>query len=682
MNSLYKIRIDDENISKQKLNNENIKENMSNNEISTDNFIKNTRINYEMKKRNKTVSFFLEDYKSIRENKEIKYDKNKIINSNNNNKLNRNNNITKNFFNYQIIKMILHFFISYIPEIKNNLNYELNWLFIFILHIIMDICISNEIIKVQRLIQLYKILYTRKLILLFINGLIIIFINIKFRIVLRRAMDYIKEKFRKILNSIEKITLFKRIKDINKIFELTGSRKLKNEDNIIEGKLEEKIKNVIIKNYIAYINYIIIVIIKFFIMINLYYRTKSNINDFNFLKNSKITLKVKGIGENAIINNNFQNISYLRKVYINKEIQPIKTYKYFFNQTDNFVELIWNDNIITTENMFKECMNITEINLSNFDTTLVISMDNMFEGCSSLTSLDLTNFKTSLLKRMIFMFSQCSSLTSLDLSNFDTSLVTRMDSMFSQCSSLTSLDLSSFNTTLVTSIDSMFYECINLEYINLYNFNENNIKHSMFENVPKNLVICIKDNSLFNSLNNALCNSSSSNEIFDHCFTIDCSPDWKAKQKKIININNKCVESCDDYNLIEYNGKCYERCPKEILYDNDGLNKKCKCELDKCLLCPQVALNKDLCTRCNTNYYTKENDPLNLGEYINCYNNPEGYYFDKNFYKECYKSCKTCNNEGNEENHNCITCHKNYPYVIKTNDKLNCYSSCKYYYYY
>ena len=332
--------------------------------------------------------------------------------------------------------------------------------------------------------------------------------------------------------------------------------------------------------------------------------------------------------------------------------------------------------------MFKECTNITEINLSNFDTTLVISMDNMFEGCSSLTSLDLTNFKTSSVKRMIFMFSQCSSLTSLDLSKFDTSSVTRMDSMFSQCSSLTSLDLSSFNTSLVTSIDSMFYECINLEYINLYNFNENNIKHSMFENVPKNLVICIKDNSLFNSLNNALCNSSSSNEIFDHCFTIDCSPDWKAKQKKIININNKCVESCDDYNLIEYNGKCYERCPKEILYDNDGLNKKCKCELDKCLLCPQVALNKDLCTRCNTNYYPKENDPLNLGEYINCYNNPEGYYFDKNFYKECYKSCKTCNTEGNEENHNCITCHKNYPYVIKTNDKLNCYSSCKYYYYY
>ena len=110
MNSLYKIRIDDENISKQKLNNENIKENMANNEISTDNFIKNTRINYEMKKGNKTVSFFLEDYKSVRENKEIKYDKNKIINSNNN-KQNRNNNLTKNFFNYQIIKMFLHFFI-------------------------------------------------------------------------------------------------------------------------------------------------------------------------------------------------------------------------------------------------------------------------------------------------------------------------------------------------------------------------------------------------------------------------------------------------------------------------------------------------------------------------------------------------------------------------------------------
>ena len=41
-----------------------------------------------------------------------------------------------------------------------------------------------------------------------------------------------------------------------------------------------------------------------------------------------------------------------------------------------------------------------------------------------------------------------------------------------------------------------------------------------------------------------------------------------------------------------------------------------------------VALDKDLCTKCNIDYYQIENDPLNLGEYFNCYKEPKGYYLD------------------------------------------------------
>jgi len=44
----------------------------------------------------------------------------------------------------------------------------------------------------------------------------------------------------------------------------------------------------------------------------------------------------------------------------------------------------------------------------------------------------------------------------------------------------------------------------------------------------------------------------------------------------------------------------------------------------------------------------KENDPLNVGEYFNCYNQPEeGYYFEKYLFKKCYHSCKKCIMEGN-----------------------------------
>ena len=108
-----------------------------------------------------------------------------------------------------------------------------------------------------------------------------------------------------------------------------------------------------------------------------------------------------------------------------------------------------------------------------------------------------------------------------------------------------------------------------------------------------------------------------------------------------------------------------------ILYDNGYITNKCKCELDQCLLCPPVALINNLCTKCNTNYYPKENDPKNLGEYINCYNGEqEGYYLDNNLYKKCYETCKKCNIGGSLINHNCIECNENFPFIITKNGSI------------
>ena len=104
--------------------------------------------------------------------------------------------------------------------------------------------------------------------------------------------------------------------------------------------------------------------------------------------------------------------------------------------------------------------------------------------------------------------------------------------------------------------------------------------------------------------------------------------------------------------------------------------------MDECLYCPNVPLNKGLCTECNINYYPKENDPLNLGKYIKCYKEPEGYYLDINLYKRCYYTCKTCNIQGNYLNHNCIKCNANYPFIIRNNNYINCNEKCSYYHYF
>ena len=48
------------------------------------------------------------------------------------------------------------------------------------------------------------------------------------------------------------------------------------------------------------------------------------------------------------------------------------------------------------------------------------------------------------------------NLTNIDVSNWDTSKVTNMEQMFGICFEITSLDLSSFDTSKVTNMKGMF----------------------------------------------------------------------------------------------------------------------------------------------------------------------------------------------------------------------------------
>ena len=73
--------------------------------------------------------------------------------------------------------------------------------------------------------------------------------------------------------------------------------------------------------------------------------------------------------------------------------------------------------------MFAFCVNLSDLDLSGFDTSKVTNMSNMFGGCANLTSLDVSGFDTSNVIQMDDMFAACESLTEVDLSNFDLSKV-------------------------------------------------------------------------------------------------------------------------------------------------------------------------------------------------------------------------------------------------------------------
>ena len=126
--------------------------------------------------------------------------------------------------------------------------------------------------------------------------------------------------------------------------------------------------------------------------------------------------------------------------------------------------------VMDMSNMFYSMSKLTTLNLSNFDTSMVMDMSNMFIGMSNLTSLNLSSFNTSHVMYMKAMFAGLSNIITLDLSNFDTSKVTNMISMFSGTSNLTTLNLSSFDTSQVTDMSYMFYNMSNLTTLNISNF--------------------------------------------------------------------------------------------------------------------------------------------------------------------------------------------------------------------
>ena len=107
-----------------------------------------------------------------------------------------------------------------------------------------------------------------------------------------------------------------------------------------------------------------------------------------------------------------------------------------------------------------------------------------------------------------------------------------MTSMLYGCSSLSSLNLSNFNFSSLTEAKNFLKNCFNLEYINLANFDDSYITtisknyDGFFENIPDNLVICVEDeNKIQNTINSQL------EKLI--CHVINCSNDWKSKQKKI-----------------------------------------------------------------------------------------------------------------------------------------------------
>ena len=169
-------------------------------------------------------------------------------------------------------------------------------------------------------------------------------------------------------------------------------------------------------------------------------------------------------------------------VLYNTKMYEVEKIYLHYKEDSNLVPII-PINATSCYDMFYGCKSLTQLNLSNFDTSQVINMSGIFSACTALTQLNLSSFDTSKVTAMGGMFNCCYKLTQLDLSSFDTSKVVYMDNMFSYCKSLTQLDLSNFDTSEVYRMDDIFYDCqkLNIIYISAkWNINSINYSDDMF----------------------------------------------------------------------------------------------------------------------------------------------------------------------------------------------------------
>ena len=194
-----------------------------------------------------------------------------------------------------------------------------------------------------------------------------------------------------------------------------------------------------------------------------------------------LKIKINDPEEICLLNKESQIYKKMNKansaLFINKKKVKLANKFTFKNKGETTIKYILKFSVEDCSNMFKDCSNITSIDLSYLNTKNVVDMSNMFKNCNELSYVNLSNLNTEKVTNMSNMFNNCNKLKFIDLPKLNTENVTDMSNMFSYCSKLKKINnISNFNTIKVTTLESMFKECKNLEKIDLTSFDTNKVK--------------------------------------------------------------------------------------------------------------------------------------------------------------------------------------------------------------
>ena len=164
------------------------------------------------------------------------------------------------------------------------------------------------------------------------------------------------------------------------------------------------------------------------------------------------------------------------------------------------------------------------------------TMFELFKNCANLVEIDLSKLDASNLKNLDSTFENCSNLKFADLNLPNRQIVQSMDNSFNGCEKLENVDLTEFEPKENVSIQNMFKNYVSLYYINMLNFHTYNFGGIFVGCI--NLLININiDINISQDINDIMVQS-------EHAVECEIGPGAKCKQ---------CMEGknsiyCDDCN--------------------------------------------------------------------------------------------------------------------------------------
>ncbi len=149
----------------------------------------------------------------------------------------------------------------------------------------------------------------------------------------------------------------------------------------------------------------------------------------------------------------------------------------FDEMRDLITSVSFRDNVKlkSLQAIFKDCRNLSAVDVGSYDAIGVTTIAYAFSGCESLTSLNLNAWNVSSVTYIGYAFQNCKNLRSLEIDKWNTGNVWNMYNTFNGCSSLEKLDVSAWDTAKVSNMIGTFGSCSSLTELDLNGWNTKSV---------------------------------------------------------------------------------------------------------------------------------------------------------------------------------------------------------------